>query len=164
MKKLIVIASTLIALAGIAAGGIAALQPAPAATEPIWSTCYSGTSSGCDQLYTDNLSTTIRYRFLNGEQTPTVDRPATTDEIAIYDSYKKRIDIATATDNLEANIAGVKWVRKLRQWKVDALAYESQWGSLTANQKDAVTQEMLKRQALTWGALADLLVILDKGQ
>ena len=69
------------------------------------------------------------------------------------------------TPNLSADVdTGQKWVSKLRDWQTDAQNYYDQWPTMTDTAKDAVTREMVRRMGLTWGGLADLLTVLDKGR
>ncbi len=165
MKKLLIIISTLVALAGMAAGGVVALQPAPDTTEPIWNSCYSGTSSGCDQIYTDEITGGTRYRFIDDLKTPIVDRAATVGEVTIYADYVLQVGKDAAEISLAAEVdTGQKWVAKLREWELDAQNYYGQWPSMSDAAKDSVTREMVRRMGLTWGGLADLLTVLDKGR
>ena len=165
MKKIYISFAAILVIAAMGAGGVATFLPAPDTTEPIWSSCNYGTTSGCDQLYTDTISAGVRYRRINAESTPTADRAATVQEIGIYQDHVKLTAIFTSQTNLSADVeSGKKAVEILREWSTQAMAINASWDSLTDAQKDARMKELFRRNAIFWDKYADDLVTRGLGQ
>ena len=166
MKKTVLL--IVIAILGVAAA-TPSNPPAPSDCEPgeyvlRTETYFEGVRTYQSQICPQAGTLTLIYTDRVGTNPP-ASRDATAAETANWIRGALLQEVATSETNLSADVdTGQKWVPKLRDWQTDAQNYYAQWPAMSDAVKDAVTREMVRRMGLTWGGLADLLTVLDKGR